>query len=394
MSPQVLPRLPRKSSTTSIEKRLLVFTLLSLTAMMADVVYEGGRSVAGPYLRALEASALIAGVVSIGELVGLLLRAPAGLLAERLGGRRAWVLLFAGYGMNLAIPLLAWAGSPETALLLLIAERAGKGIRAPVKDALIAGLTEGTRLRGIAYGIHEVLDQLGAVAGPVAVAYYVSRGYGEAFSTLAYPYLISMLLLTLAYLLYSASPGTSKRDGSGDSGDPMLFIAVASLPMLVFMHWSLAGYIMAGHGVLPEAVAGAYALAMIVDVILALPLSYLHTRLGTPVLLLAPIAAALSSIEAFRGHFIHAGVLWGVVACMYETVVKSDLAFRARSGRFRAFGLLGFTSGIAGLAGNLVMAVLYGSGYEVYYLVAVGLLSFVVMLVFLVYERSRGVHRR
>ena len=387
MSHQVLPR--QSHGRHGVDRRLLAFALLGLTAMMADMVYEGGRSVAGPYLRALEASALIAGVVSVGELVGLLLRAPAGLLAERLGGRGAWSLVFVGYGMNLAIPLLAWAGSPGVALLLLVAERAGKGIRAPVKDALIASLTEGTRIRALAYGIHEVMDQLGAVAGPAVVAYYVAQGYGEAFTVLVYPYMASMLFLAAAFLLYTRVPSVSRRGDGGRGGSPLLFIIVASLPMTVFMHWSLAGYILSDRGAAPDEVAWAYMLAMIVDVALAIPLSYLHARIGTPLLLLAPVAAALSSIEVLRGDLIGAGILWGIVACIYETIVKSDLASRAVTGRFRAFGLLGLATGIAGLAGNIALSLLYGSGMELYYIAAAGLASLAAIAILLAYESSR-----
>jgi len=103
-------------------------------------------------------------IAGFGELVGYGLRLVSGLISDRT--RRYWAITIAGYVINLlAVPLLALAGRWEVAAGLMIAERAGKAIRNPPRDAMLshAALRLGA---GWAFGLHEALDQAGAVIGP------------------------------------------------------------------------------------------------------------------------------------------------------------------------------------------------------------------------------------
>ena len=85
--------------------------ILGIVSLFADMTYEGARSVVGPYLGVLGASATIVGFVEgLGEMVGYLLRLVFGYLSDRTG--RYWAITFLGYGVNLlAVPLLAMAGN-------------------------------------------------------------------------------------------------------------------------------------------------------------------------------------------------------------------------------------------------------------------------------------------
>ena len=105
------------------------------------MTYEGARSISGPFLGNLKASALVVGVVAgLGEFLGYTLRLASGYLTDRLG--RYWLITFAGYALNLlAVPLLALAGSWEIAAVLLVAERMGKAIRTPARDAMLSHAT-------------------------------------------------------------------------------------------------------------------------------------------------------------------------------------------------------------------------------------------------------------
>ena len=95
--------------------------LLGVVSLFSDMTYEGARSISGPFLGTLKASALVVGVVAgLGEFLGYALRLGSGYLADRLG--RYWLITFAGYALNLlAVPLLALAGSWEIAAMLLVA---------------------------------------------------------------------------------------------------------------------------------------------------------------------------------------------------------------------------------------------------------------------------------
>lgn len=90
------------------------------------MTYEGARSITGPYLAILGASATVVGLVAgFGELIGYGLRLVFGYLSDRTG--RYWTITLVGYAVNfLAVPLLALAGRWEIAALLMIAERLGK----------------------------------------------------------------------------------------------------------------------------------------------------------------------------------------------------------------------------------------------------------------------------
>ncbi|MER3457080.1 MAG: MFS transporter, partial [candidate division GAL15 bacterium] len=143
--------------------------LMGLVSLLADATYEGARALLGPYLLALGASATAVGFVAgFGEFVGYVLRLLSGRLADRT--RRYWALTVWGYAANLAaVPALALAGRWEVAGLLVVLERAGKALRTPSRDALLshAAMRLGP---GRAFGLHEALDQVGAVAGPVGAA--------------------------------------------------------------------------------------------------------------------------------------------------------------------------------------------------------------------------------
>src|SRR3954452_12126863 len=80
-----------------------------VVSLAADMVYEGARSVYGPLLAALGASAVVVGLVTgAGEAVALVLRLAFGPLADRTG--RYWSLTILGYGLTaVCVPLLALA---------------------------------------------------------------------------------------------------------------------------------------------------------------------------------------------------------------------------------------------------------------------------------------------
>src|SRR5262245_54639204 len=98
-----------KNPRTSTVLRFVL--LVGVVNLFADLTYEGGRSITGPFLAQLGATAATVSIVSgVGEFFGYALRAASGYLADKTG--RYWTLAFAGYAINLlAVPALALAGS-------------------------------------------------------------------------------------------------------------------------------------------------------------------------------------------------------------------------------------------------------------------------------------------
>ena len=99
-------------ATAALPRRnaLRFIVLLGIVSLFADMTYEGARSITGPYLALLGASATVVGFVSgFGELVGYALRLVSGYVSDRTG--RYWPITIFGYVLNLfAVPALACLG--------------------------------------------------------------------------------------------------------------------------------------------------------------------------------------------------------------------------------------------------------------------------------------------
>ncbi len=127
--------------------------MVGIMSFFADFTYEGSRSITGPYLGLLGASAFTISVVSgAGEFIGYNIRTFSGRGADRTG--RYWPITIGGYVLQMSVvPLLALAGSWPVAAVLIIAERIGKGIRNPPRDAMLSHAAAGIGY-GRAFGIH------------------------------------------------------------------------------------------------------------------------------------------------------------------------------------------------------------------------------------------------
>ncbi len=89
-----------------MKKALKFIILFGIVSLFADMTYEGGRSITGPYLAILGANAVIIGFISgFGEFIGYGVRILFGSLADRTG--KYWNFALLGYILNLiAVPLL------------------------------------------------------------------------------------------------------------------------------------------------------------------------------------------------------------------------------------------------------------------------------------------------
>src|SRR4051812_36456350 len=167
-----------------------------IVSALADVVYEGARSVIGPYLGTLGASALVVGMITgAGEAAALVLRLFTGRLSDRTG--RPWPQTIAGNALTaVCVPLVAVTGNLAAAGLLYNGERVGKAVRTPARDTMLAHASAEMG-RGYAFGLHEALDQVGAMTGPLLIAATLAVGgdYRVAFGLLAIPGGLALLAL-------------------------------------------------------------------------------------------------------------------------------------------------------------------------------------------------------
>lgn len=344
---------------------------MGVVSLMGDVTYEGARSITGPYLAFLGASAGVVGLVSgLGEFMGYALRLASGYLADRT--RAYWPLTFLGYGLILAIPLLAFAGSWHVAAVLVVLERMGKAIRTPARDTILSHATKKVG-RGLGFGLHEALDQVGAVAGPlIFTAVFVFEGdYRHGFGILWVPGLATLLLLAAARKKVP-SPEKLEDTGHGDADPPDGRLPRVFWPYLIFIFLSVAGFanfqLISYHfkvgGIVPDAqIPLFYVAAMAVDMVVAPVIGKVYDRVGLRSLAAVPVLSLAMPFFAFSGSYglaIAGVVLWGAVMGVHETVMRAaiaDLTPLARRGT--AYGIFNTVYGGAWLAGGAAMGFLY-----------------------------------
>lgn len=150
--------------------------LLSLISLFNDSAGELVYPLVPLYL----ATVLMAGPRALGliegvaEAVSSLVKLVAGVLADRMRRMRIWVV--GGYSLGaIARPLLGLATSWPGVLVLRFADRLGKGLRTAPRDALL-NASVAPEQRGLAFGFHRAMDNLGAVIGPLAAAGLLALG--------------------------------------------------------------------------------------------------------------------------------------------------------------------------------------------------------------------------
>ncbi|MDI6866088.1 MFS transporter [Methanoculleus sp.] len=346
-----------------------VILLFGVVSLFGDIIYEGARSVAGPYLYLLGAGALAVGVVSgLGEFLGYALRLASGYLAD--ATRHYWAITFIGYGMLVAVPLLALAGSWEIAGLLLILERVGKGIRVPARDAILSNATA-TVGRGWGFAVHEALDQVGAIIGPLlfAAIFLMEGEYQGGFALLTVPFVL--MILALLFARRSVPEPASLEESAPILGEAAS-LPRTLLPYGVFTALTMAGFatfpVIAYHFAVTGTVAEAeiplfYAVAMGVDAVAALAIGRAYDRFGLATLLSVPLLGICIPFLAFgTDHALAfaAVVLWGAAMGVQETILRAALAdYTHVSKRGTAYGIFNTVYGAAWFAGSAVIGWTY-----------------------------------
>lgn len=343
-----------------------------VVSLAADMVYEGARSVYGPLLGALGASALVVGLVTgAGEAMALVLRLAFGGLADRHGAY--WPLTILGYGLTaVCVPLLAvtpFVGAAGLALAgaLILAERAGKAVRSPSKSALLADVATQVG-QGRGFGVHKALDEVGAFSGPLVVAGVIALtgAIWPAMLTLAIPGAITMALLVWLRRRVPG-PGPAPRDGSRGFlreaaghglGRPFfLFAACVALTTAGLVTFGVISFHMVQRGLVPTAaVPVIYAGGQAASALAALVSGEVYDRAGPAVLLaLPPLVAAVPEL-AFSSALavaVAGVVLWGAAGGLQDSTVKALVAALApRHRRASAFGVFAAIQGAAAVAGG------------------------------------------
>jgi MFS family permease len=383
-----------KAASSRRSEAFRFIVALGLVSLFADMVYEGARSILGPFLVTLGASAAAIGLISgVGEFVGYALRVVAGYAADR--SHRYWALTIAGYLLTLvAVPLLGLVGRIDLAFALVIAERLGKAIRTPARDALLSHASYEMG-RGAGFGLHEALDQIGAVVSPLVLGLVLALREGDyrlAFGVLAVPGLMAVAALIWARLRVpdpaTFEPPAEHRpeDAGSSSGIPaamrryLTFVFVATLG---FAPFPLVAFHLTTHRVVSETqIPILFALAMAIDAAVALGAGRLYDRRGLAVLMSVPVITAASLVVFSESPALAwiGAALWGAVLGMQESTLRAAVGDLVETRRATAYGVFNAAYGLALLGGGSFLGLIYERSVPVLvaYVVAAQLLALLI----------------
>ena len=363
-----------------MSRAMLFILLFGIVSMFSDMTKESAESIRGAFLSLMGASAATIGLVSgLGELVGYSLRFVSGKFADRT--RKYWPIVIVGYCLELVtIPAMAFVGENGwvAACILLVVQKFGKAVKKPAKDTVVsfAASREGA---GKAFGLQELLDQFGAVLGPLllyVIMLFKTDGstferYSFCFLALAVPAVLTLVLLVVTRLHF---PNPEQFEPDAKEYLPLkvgskfvLYIIGISLFAFGFLDYSLVA--MHVNRTCADIVpAGAlpllYSAAMLVDAVAALLFGNLYDRWGMKVLVVSALFAAPFSFLIFLGHsapaLVVGVVMWGIGMGAQESILKAAVTdMTPKSARATGFGVFSLALGLAWFLGSWCLGALY-----------------------------------
>jgi MFS family permease len=354
----------------------LFLLLLGIISLLSDFTHEGARSIYGSYLGLIGASALVISFTSgLGEFIGQAFRLVTGPIADKT--KKYWLMLFIGYALNLlVIPLLMFVDASiwEVAIILILLERVGKGIRAPAKSALTS-FTASHLGAGKSFAIQEAMDQFGAFLGPIFVFVVLSLnkgseldGYQLAFGLLGIFAILTLIILAISRYKYphpdELETTKSKQSIRGNKAFKFYMIAVA-LIAFGFIDYPVLAFHMSDQSLIDITyIPLLYALAMGVDAIAALIFGHYFDKKGIVSLIwaiaitlfMAPIFFLSTSLTGI----IIGVILWGIGMGAQESILKAVVSTMvSKEKRATAYGIFYTVFGSAWFIGSLLIGVFY-----------------------------------
>lgn len=359
----------KQQSATNKRSAMVFVVLLGVVSLFADMTHEGARSIHGPFLALLGANATVVGLISgFGELVGYAFRIVSGYVTDKTG--RYWTITIIGYVINmLAVPLLALAGSWEAAAFLIVAERMGKAIRNPVRDAMLSHATCDIG-RGWGFGLHEAMDQIGAMLGPLIVAavLYFKGTYQTGFACLLIPALLTLGVLLFSRFLYphprNLEATTPELETKGLTSVYWMYLGAMALNAAGYADFPLIAYHFQKTSIVSDNwIPVFYSVAMGVDAVAALVFGRLFDRKGLSILVIAILFSAAFAPLVFMGGFslsLIGMALWGVGMGAQESIMRAAVADMVpRNKRASAYGIFNTGYGVFWFLGSALIGILY-----------------------------------
>ena len=376
-----------------LPKQVKLFGAVSLLNDFAsEMVY--------PLLPAFVTGVLGGGAVALGALDGAadaaaaLVKLVAGRLADRPSRRGPLIVI--GYFVAAAVrPIIAVTAAAWQVVGLRVVDRLGKGLRTPPRDALIADVTP-EPIRGRAFGLQRGLDHVGAVIGPL-VAWWMLTRHADVRTVILASFVPGVIVVLLAIW--------TVRDGKGRYGTVRVNTPSEPLPSLTVPYRPLPSYVIA---------IGVFYLIRMPETLMILRAQQLGIAVALVPLLWAALHvvrsstsfvggalsdrigpsrtmwigwltyAALGAGMAFATSPLAAWLLFlalGVVAGLTESPERALVSAATGGHRGTAFGTYHALTGVAALAGGLLIGVIFqrASGATAFLVSALGALGLVIL---------------
>ncbi|MEN3015284.1 MAG: MFS transporter [bacterium] len=355
-----------------------VIVILGFVSLLSDFTYESFRSFAGPFFASLGANSFYIGLIGgLAYFISYSFRLPAGYIADKFKSYLATMNI--GYYLLLCIPLIAFFNSIYTASTLFLLERLGKSIRTPSRDFIISIISQQSGISqqaGKMFGIHQFLDQIGAITGPLFVSLLLSNkiNYTSILTFLFIPSILSMfLLLILSYYItqrkllhYNWSYNTKSQQSDNLKKInlekiKMIYILSCCMICLGFLDFSIISFYWEQKKVISLSfIPLLYSLAMFVSAIGAFLLGLWFDKN----MIISSVSAMIFFL--FTSLFILAdsiwivfiGVLmWGISIAFQGCIIKATFS-KLLNPMAKDWGMLYTFMGISFLIGNSIMGYL------------------------------------
>ncbi|MEM3627824.1 MAG: MFS transporter [Candidatus Bathyarchaeia archaeon] len=362
-----------RAKSNANARKAAYFGILSLgiVSLMGDIVYEGSRGIVPDYLTFLGASlAIVSFVGGIGEFLGYTMRLLGGYLADTT--RAYWAFIFLGYGLIVSIPLLGPSGTfgLGTVITLILLERFGKAIRSPSRDTLLSIISKDVGA-GKAFGLHELLDQIGAIIGPIMVAalmFVSANNYGYTFTFLFVPFAVLLIVLAYTYKRLGSKAAVAETRKTSEKAKlgiefyiytfAVLLNTVGLIPYTIIL--AKASDVLQPIGeqwIIPLM----YTFIQGVDAPSALVSGYAYDKFGIRILVAPFLISVIPSVLAITGNELPilwvAAAFFGLVLGMHESVYRAAVSeFAPIPFRGMAYGIFNTVYGV----GFLISGGLYG----------------------------------
>jgi MFS family permease len=360
---------------------------MCVTSLCADVCYEMVLAVLPAFTTTIGVAAAALGWIEGGaDALASFVKLGAGWYSDRIGRRKGIVTL--GYFLSgTALAMLAAAFSWPLILLGRMVAWFGKGIRGPLRDAMLSDASP-AESRGRVFGLHRAADTTGAVLGPLLGVWLLtvlprpdpSAPYRRIFLISLIPGLLAVASMVLLVHEARRAPNAELRLWGSIRGLPSAFAhllrGVGLFGLGDFSHTLLvlaaAQLLTPAHGTMRAGQIAAllYALRNAAYAAAAFPAGALADRMHKRTLLAigyamgaatgfgvaAIFARHITSLPLLAIVFTWAGMYTGVEKPL-EAAMTADLV--PRESRGSAYGVLGSVNGVGDLIASALVGMLW-----------------------------------